>query len=374
MVEPVSFVGASAASAGTILKVIQHGFQYREVPNDVQAFQHSIESFDGTLLTVKRLRRIKSHLMDERDKHEIDQNIKRGVEIFNDISTAIEACRKDLSNKGTVSLRNRLLWLMRDHQTFISRTHTLSICHQSLNCDITGMRQLQPPNSPPSYDHVAPSGTFRPPATRRPSSFFKHSKVGDYDQEQMDAWIHTPPSSQQFEFDEYETRDKPPWRRPPSRSTQSEMTEDDKQSVSPWKRSPALSQQSEVAKDDVSDRPPWRRLVSSSSQVESNKDNGQGVRSWRTSSSLSQRLEAIMNEAEDTTSWRPPSSSSKQPETVEDDVPDDASWRSPCVNPDYIVNEDTNELAVDDVFGNVRSITLRSTASSRRTRRSNMIT
>ena len=176
VIEVATAIGAAASASNALATLCKHGLHYKEIPEEVEQFRFAIDNLEGSIKTAKRLRRVKSHYLDNLTKAEVDATIDRSLSVLDGVSRTIEGCRVDLATNGTVSAKNRLDWMLRGEDSFRAKGITLNSCLQSLSMQVGRMDAMQPPvtnynREPPSYkDSLFPEQTLRAPSIRRARS------------------------------------------------------------------------------------------------------------------------------------------------------------------------------------------------------------
>lgn len=159
---------AISSSITTIIRLVEFGLHYAEVCNETRELLYNIDLVNGKINIAKNLRSAKETWLDNHIKANVDHDISIAEEAVKSIGITIEGCRVDLQSKQTVSALNRLKWLLRDNQAFLSKERTLSNSLQALNTDILIMNSVGPSSDapPPAYDAI---NRFRVPL-RSPAS------------------------------------------------------------------------------------------------------------------------------------------------------------------------------------------------------------
>ena len=155
MCEPGGVIGSTI---NAVLKLVELTLAYREVSKDTQQLLSNIELTDSKIDTALRLRRVKSAYLDPHLKREVDRDIDITKRIVSSVGQTIERCRADLeTNQDKVKPINRLRWMFRDSEAFLSQERTLANCLQALACDISQMTAASPPPTlvePPTYSQT----------------------------------------------------------------------------------------------------------------------------------------------------------------------------------------------------------------------------
>ncbi len=123
----------------------------------------------------------------------IDGAINDTRRALSDIGAQVEGPRVDIQVGGSVTLKHRLEWVLRNHERFLAMEPRLRTCHASLLVAINALHTLQSTTgattSPPAYDDLLcgeanklhSMTTIKSPAARRPKrtmSTFSESAVG----------------------------------------------------------------------------------------------------------------------------------------------------------------------------------------------------
>ncbi|ETI22825.1 hypothetical protein G647_06901 [Cladophialophora carrionii CBS 160.54] len=172
MPEPVVIATSIFSGFNSFVKAISLAAHYKEVPNEVRQLHTNIERAESAINIARRLLRSKAHYLDPRLLQETEESIEKTNSALLLVRDSIEACRKDLEIRQTVTPKNRVAWLLWKNQEFLSQLQTLGNCLGALDRDIGRLEMAHPPIvfvngnlGPPAYaDNDRKSGkgtTFR---------------------------------------------------------------------------------------------------------------------------------------------------------------------------------------------------------------------
>ncbi len=158
MPEPVVITASIFSGFNSVIKAINLAAHYKEVPNEVKQLHTNIDRAESAINIARRLQRSKIHYADPRLIKDTDESIEKTTSILLLVRNSIEACRKDLEVKETVTAKNRVAWLLWKNQEFVSQLQTLGNCLDALDRDIVRMEMAHPPlvlvsrgRAPPAY-------------------------------------------------------------------------------------------------------------------------------------------------------------------------------------------------------------------------------
>ena len=148
-------------------RLIEFGLHYADVSSETKELLKNVELVDRKINSARYLRRVKSGWLDSRMKEEVERDIEIAQEIVTSIARTIERCRKDLVAENRVTAINRLRWIFRDNEAFLSKERTLSNSLIALTSDIGQMTTINVAE-PPSYESATRfRGPLRGPTVRR---------------------------------------------------------------------------------------------------------------------------------------------------------------------------------------------------------------
>ncbi|EXJ58198.1 hypothetical protein A1O7_05623 [Cladophialophora yegresii CBS 114405] len=187
MPEPVVIATSIFSGFNSFVKAISLAAHYKEVPNEVRQLHTNIERAESSINIARRLLRSKAHYLDPRLIRETEESIEKTNNTLLLVRDSIEACRKDLEIRQTVTPKNRVIWLLWKNEEFLSQLQTLGNCLGALDRDIGRLEMAHPPivfvNGnlwPPAYaDNDCKATTFgveadgkeekKPPFPRSPT-------------------------------------------------------------------------------------------------------------------------------------------------------------------------------------------------------------
>ena len=157
MPEPTAIVGAVFSGLNGILQFAQQSAHFAEVTNEVRQLQINVRLADDSIKTAHRLIRLKGHYLDNHLLNDVDQSIKHTENILQKLRDSVEGCRKDIETRGSVSVKNRTIWVVFKNHEFLSKLATLTNAMNALNRDINRMETARMPemNAPPIYTEYA---------------------------------------------------------------------------------------------------------------------------------------------------------------------------------------------------------------------------
>lgn len=145
MVEPTSVASALFSGLNAIIKGVSYGAHFADVPKEVTQLQQNIQTADLSINTAKRLLQHKTHYLNPHLVKESQASIDNVESVLRHVRDSIEACRKDLEVKRTVSVKHRAIWILWKNQEFLSKLETLNTCLGALNRDILRLEMASPP-------------------------------------------------------------------------------------------------------------------------------------------------------------------------------------------------------------------------------------
>ncbi|OCT51171.1 hypothetical protein CLCR_08532 [Cladophialophora carrionii] len=157
MPEPVVIATSIFSGFNSFVKAISLAAHYKEVPNEVRQLHTNIERAESAINIARRLLRSKAHYLDPRLIQETEESIEKSNSALLLVRDSIEACRKDLEIRQTVTPKNRVAWLLWKNQEFLSQLQTLGNCLGALDRDIGRLEMAHPPI-------VFVNGNLGPPA------------------------------------------------------------------------------------------------------------------------------------------------------------------------------------------------------------------
>jgi hypothetical protein len=145
MPEPVLVATSIFSGFNSFVKAVSLAAHYKEVPNEVKQLHTNIERAESAINIANRLLRSKAHYLDPRLIQETEESVDKTNHVLLLVRDSIEACRKDLEIRETVTAKNRVAWLLWKNQEFLSQLQTLGNCLGALDRDIGRLEMAHPP-------------------------------------------------------------------------------------------------------------------------------------------------------------------------------------------------------------------------------------
>ena len=175
--DPSSIAGALFSGLNALIKISQQTAQFKQVPHEVKQLQINVHLADDAISTAYRLQRDNpTRVLGDRLVADVQRSTQFTQEVLIQLRDSIEDCSKDLKTTTTVSVRNRMVWMLWKNKEFNGNLATLANALTALNRDIGRMEVAVRVSSPglPSYEQVVKdeeagaTGFPRAPSRRRP--------------------------------------------------------------------------------------------------------------------------------------------------------------------------------------------------------------
>lgn len=175
--DPTSIAGALFSGLNALIKISQQTAQFKQVPHEVKQLQINVHLADDAISTAYRLQRENpTRVLGDRLVADVQRSTKFTQEVLIQLRDSIEDCSKDLKTTTTVSVKNRMVWMLWKNKEFNGNLATLTNALTALNRDICRMEVAVRASSPglPSYEKVVKderagaTGFPRAPSMRRP--------------------------------------------------------------------------------------------------------------------------------------------------------------------------------------------------------------
>ena len=176
-VDPTSIAGALFSGLNALIKISQQTAQFKQVPHEVKQLQINVHLADDAISTAYRLQRENpTRVLGDRLVADVQRSIQFTEEVLIQLRDSIEDCSKDLKTTTTVSVKNRMVWMLWKNKEFNGNLATLTNALTALNRDIGRMEIAVRASSPglPNYEQVVKdegavgTGFPRAPSMRRP--------------------------------------------------------------------------------------------------------------------------------------------------------------------------------------------------------------
>lgn len=124
----------------------ENTFKLQAVEEQTADLLATIRHILNDVQEARRLRRLKDSSLDAGERKWMDGVIIDTDSTAREVALLLEPSRVDLqTRKGSISLRTRLLWVMRDSHKLKDKYARLTVCHQSLVSAITTLHARPAP-------------------------------------------------------------------------------------------------------------------------------------------------------------------------------------------------------------------------------------